>query len=328
MKRSATVLTLVLLAAPAFAQDDPAKKPNEPPAPAPAPGGDAKKPDAPPAKKERKTSAEADAAMKKYESLLSFRPSEIKSGRVRMEGEIPQLGGAIKIDCRWEKGKDATYDVELPEALLQQIPPAMQDMLKKKMGSQMAGKLFEGMSAHFVHYDVAGKTTDGKFSIELTPYDEQVEFDKAVLTFDGAGLLEKQVVTPHVDPSNPQAAMMAGMEIESAFKHAKRGDRFVVESMTSSTPMGDQTVAYTYFDVKDQPALVKSLEISSPMMPEPMVMSFHDWEIDGKTVAGTEKKDDAAKPAEKKDAKPAEKPADKPGENPAPVPPAPKDGDK
>jgi hypothetical protein len=155
---------------------------------------------------------------------------------------------------------------------------------------------------------------DGKTTVELTPFAEKAQFEKGTLFFDADGLLVKQVVALKADPDNPQTAMMAGSDLETTFKYAKSGSGYVVETANQTTPMGDTSMNFSYFDVKDQPKLLKRMDMTNPMMQ--LTVEFHDYALDGKAIAGTEKG-----AAEKKEEKPAAPPAEKPAE-----PTAPKDG--
>jgi hypothetical protein len=323
VKSTAAALLVVSLAVPALAQDvDPAKPPVAPaPAPAPA-GGDSAKPAAPAdaktAKKERKTTPEAEAAIKRYADQLAFPPADAKSFHFVSDVEIPQLGGSVTLDYRWEKDKTPVAKVELPEATRDQIPEQFRAMIEKQMAEQMGAQLAERIDAKLTKYNLSHKAEKDGIVVEITAFDEEkCEFDSGKLIFDANGLLSKQTVTPHVDPNNPQSAMMAGVEIEIAFKHAKKGDRYAIDTITQTMPMGEVGMTFQYFELKDSPVLPKSIEITSAMMPAPMTVAYHDWEVDGKAIAGTEmKKPEAEKPAEKPADKPAEKPADKPADPP------------
>jgi hypothetical protein len=313
-------LLVAALAVPAFAQDgDPTK---QPPAPVPVPaGGDAAKPaPAAAAKKERKTTPEAEAAIKRYADLIPFPPKDAKSYHFAADFEMAMFGGAVKLDYRWEKDKAPVFKVELPEALLAQVPPEAQDKLKAQMAEQMGGQMSERFDAKYAKYHLSHKAEGDGVVVDITAIEgEKCEFETGKMTFDSRGLLTKQTVKPHLDPNNPAAQMMGDMELEMAFKYAKKGDQWAVESMTQSGPMGETGMKFSYFEPEGLPALPKSIEITSPMMPEPINVAYHDWELNGKAVPGTElKKAEAAKPADK----PADKPVDKPAD--APTPPAPK----
>jgi hypothetical protein len=298
---------VVLAASPALAQDEPAKKPD--PAPASPPAAQAQ----PEAKKERKSTPESDAALARYESLLAFPPKDVQKLRFKIESDVPGQG-LFKVDFRWEKGKPSSAEVELPENLVQMIPPQMLSNVKDQVTKQFAGSVMDSPVSKFADYNLASKSDAGKVTVELTPAKASSQFDKGTLYFDADGLLAKSVVTMRADPSNPQSAMLAGAEITTTYKYTKAADRYVVESSAQSTPMGEVSVTFAYFDLKDQPKLLKSLEVASPQMP--ITIEYHDYEVDGKPVAGTQKKAEPKK-------EPAEKPAEKPTE-PAPAP-APKD---
>jgi len=86
-------------------------------------------------------------------------------------------------------------------------------------------------------------------------------------------------------------------------------------------PIGESTVKFVYYEIKDQAPLPKQLEVATPMLPEPLVIALHDFVVDGKAVPGT------ARPLEKKAEPAASKPDEPKPEAPKPEPPKP-DGPK
>lgn len=311
MKSVRTALVVLTLCVPAFAQDG---EPAKPAAPAPAAPTETK----PAAAKTRTATAESEAAFHKYAKLVAFPPNGVKSYAYTMDAMIPQLGEAIEISYEFEESKEPKVDVKLPAALTQQIPPEMLDTVKKQVSSQMRGQSLDRADAKIGDYNLSHKSEGGKTIVTATLFEPKAQFETATYTFNTDGLLEKQVFTMNVDPSDMQAAAMAGAEIEMTFTYAKKGDLWGFDTINTATPMGDMAMKFSWFDLKDTVPLPKTMEMSSPMMPEPMAITFHDFKIDGKAVAGTEKKADAPKTEEKpKDAPPA-----------PPAPPAPADGGK
>lgn len=315
MKSVRTSLAVLTLCVPAFAADgDPAK----PAAPAPAAPGEAKVE----AAKSRSATPESEAAFHKYAKLVAFPPNGVKAYSYSMDALVPQFGEAIQITFHCEEGKETRTEVKLPAMLeeqLAQLPPEMQEQVKKQFSSQMGGQSLEKADAKIGEYNLSHKSEGGKTIVTATLFDDKAQFESATYTFNGDGLLEKQVFTMHVDPNNPQAAMMAGVEMEMNFTYAKKGDLWGFDTINTVTPMGDVALKFTWFDLKDAIPLPKSMEMTSPMMPEPISIVFHDFKIDGKAVAGTEKKAEAPKTEEK--------PKDAPPAPPAPAP-APADGGK
>ncbi len=306
MKSVRTALAVLILSVPAFAADGDPVKPVAPVAPAETKVETAKI---------RTATAESEAAFHKYASLVAFPPHGVKAYSYTMDALIPQLGEAIQISYEFEDGKEPKTDVKLPPSLEQQIPPEMHDQVKKQFSSQMGGQSLEKADAKIGEYNLAHKSEGGKTIVTATLFDDKAQFENATYTFNGDGLLEKQVFTMHVDPSKPEAAMMAGVEMEITFTYVKKGDRWGFDTINTVTPMGDISVKFAWFDLADTIPLPKSMEISMPMLPEPMTITFHDFKVDGKAIAGTQRKVETPKTEEK--------PKDAP-----PAPPAPADGGK
>lgn len=313
MKSVRTALAVFTLCVPAFAADGDPVKPVAPVAPAETKVETAKI---------RTATPESEAAFHNYAKLVAFPPHGVKAYSYSMDALIPQFGESIQINFWFEEGKEPKTEVKLPKMIedqLAQLPPEMQEQVKKQFSSQMGGQSLERADAKIGEYNLTHKSEGGKTIVTATLFDDKAQFESATYTFNSDGLLEKQVFTMHVDPSNPQAAMMAGVEMEMTFTYAKKGDYWGFDTINTVTPMGDVGLKFTWFDLKDTIPLPKSMEMNSPMMPEPLAINFHDFKIDGKAIAGTEKKAEAPKTEEK--------PKDAPPAPPAPAP-APSEGGK
>lgn len=287
----------------ASAQDPPpGPGKSDPPAPA-APSDPGAKP-APPAKKERKADAKAVAVFEKYAKAVAT-PAQagVKDAKCRIDFALPQLGGeTIVLIPHWSSGGKYECEVELPESLAAQIPPEFLGMMKKQLSGQFGdiARMFLGSAdERNADYDLEYSEESGKPVVKLTAFAEKAEAESSKAFFGADGLIEKTVTTPKVDPNDPQSQMMAGVEIETTFKHEKLPKGYVVSALSTSTPMGQFDVAMKYHDGPDGLPLAKAIEISSPMLPEPLVMTVYDYVLDGKAIAST------AKPKTEKPATPA-----------------------
>jgi len=297
MNARIAIPALLLLAAAAAADD--AAKPDAPKKPA----------DAPPAKKERKSSPEAEAAFKKYASLLHFPSAKYKTVEMMTHADVATLGG--EIGCKFVVKEDGTVsvDVTLSEAAKKQFGTQLSQI--KSAVSWMVGAIFRPFlvpaDKTAKQYDVSAKTEKDKTLVQIKRFEDAAAWDTGTLTFNAEGLLEKQVGTLNVDPNDEMGALNAGVEIETTLEYKKRGDLYTIESAKFTHPsMGESSVKATYYEIEGSPPFPKELTFNSLMTNE-VVISVHDIVVDGKKVAGTERK--VEKPVEKKPADPA-----KPGE--------------
>jgi len=265
----------------------------------------------PPAKKERKTSKEAEAAIAKYASLLHFPSTKYKTVEMNSHAYVQMAGG--EIGCKFNVKEDGTVaiDVSVSDAAMKQFGPqakSIKDAIKKQVEGIFRPFLVP-MDVTAKQYDLAFRADKDKSVVEMTRFADAAAWDKLVLTFGADGLLEKQVGVPNVDPNDQMGAMYAGVEIETKVEHKKRGDRFTIESATISDPMGESSLKASYYEIPDAAPLPKELVFASPLVGE-ITVSVHDFVLDGKKIAGTERKDET-KPATPP-AKPSEptKPAD------------------
>jgi hypothetical protein len=286
-------LCLVLAASTAFAQD----KPAAPGAPAPA------------AKKERKTSPEAEAALTRYVSLLHFPSGKYKTLEMNSHTDVAMMGG--EVGCRFTVKADGVVDVDvtLSEAMKQQIAGGGEGV--KKAAAKMVGGVFKPflVPADVVakQYDLSSRVDGGKTVVEMKRFSDDAAWETATLWFSADGLLEKQVGTPHVDPNDPMSAMNAGAELETTLEYKKRGDLYTIESAKILQPMGEAGVKFSYYELPGVSPLPRQIDLSDPMIGE-LAIAVHDIVVDGKKVAGTERKEEP-KPA----------PTPTPGTPPAPA---------
>jgi len=314
MKARIAFSFLALVAATAVAQDGEkpkdGKKDGNPPAPPAA------TPPTPAAKKERKVTPEAEAAIKKYASLLHFPNSKYKTVELNSHCDVAMAGG--EVGCKFVVKEDGavTTDVTLSEAAKAQYGNQLKQ-IKAGIASQVDGVFRPFLVPADVmtkQYDLASHVEKGKTIVEISRFAEGAAWDKATLTFNEDGLLEKQVGTLNVDPNDQMAMMNAGVEIETTLAYKKRGDLYTIESATITHPaMGESTIKASYFEIAGVAPLPKRLDFNSPMFGE-IAVSVHDFVVDGKKIAGTERKDEPKPaPAAPKAADPA-----KPETPPAP----------
>lgn len=303
MRHRLAAATLLCTAAAALAGDG---EPEKPVAPA--------KPEAPaePAKKERKVSREAEAAVTRYAGLLHFPSASHKSVQMDSHCELAMFGGEVNCRFSLKPGGEVALDIKLPEAATQQYPEEQLDFFKKQaetlVGSLMKPFLVPA-DAMAKEYDLEAKEVDARTTVSLARFAERAVWDRATLWFNADGLLEKQVGTLNVDPNDPMSQSMAGVEIETTFEYAKRGDRYTIETGRMVQPMGENVVKLKYFEIEGQAPLPREIEVTTPYFAEPILIVLHDFVVDGKPVKGTERKAAEAaktpeKPAETAPAKP------------------------
>lgn len=330
MKYAAVFLVLAAAAAPAVAQDDPAKKPDAPAAPpAPAAGAAdaAKKPEA---KKERKVDDAGLKALARHIGLLHL-PSGDGIKSLSGKAELDQMGTKIAFDPRWSAEKGFDLDVHLSDQIKQMAAAQGMDeaKLEKTVKQQLAGQLgigllFESPEKSWAHFDVAFKQQGDDQVVDLTPFDDEADADSRKYVFGKDGLIKTSSLSPKVDPSNPQSQMMAGMTFDTTWSYEKKGEKSLVTGRTMSVMGMEIESKVTYFDGPGGSFLPKDLTISTPQ--GDVTVKFSDYTVDGKPVESTKAAAAApAKPAEKSTEKPESKPAEKPVDAP-PAPPAPKDG--
>jgi len=309
MKARVAFTVLALAAASASADDGskPPAKPAEPTQPAPAAP-------APAAKKDRKATPEAEAAVRKYASLLSFPNSKYKTVEMNSHCDVQMMGGEVGCKFTVKDGGTVTLDITLPEAVRQQYGDGQLSTFKNAAKS-MVGGMFKPFivtaDAMAKQYDLASRVENGKTVVEMTKFSDDAAWDKSTLWLNADGLVEKQKGVPNVDPNDLNAQMSAGDEIETTFVYAKHGDLYTIESAKISQALGESTIKIAYYDVAGQLPLPKELSISSPVIGE-LLISLTDFVLDGKPVAETARKPDE-KPATPPATKPEpQKPADPP----------------
>jgi hypothetical protein len=292
MKARFSYALIVLAAATAAAQDG--TKPASPIAPA------APQTPAAPARKERRTTPEAEAAIKRYVGLLHFPNPVYKKVEMNSHCELQMLGGEVGCKFSMKESGDIALDVVLPEAVREQYGDAQLVDIKKTAAGWVGGyfrPFLVPLDVTTKQYDLASRTEDGRTIVDLVRFAEHAAWEKATLWFSKEGLLEKQVGTPNVDPDDPLAAMNAGAEIELTIDYKKRGELYTVEGGKLVEPLGESTVKLSYYEIPDKAPLPKELAVTTPMMPDTLVIALHDYVLDGKAVAGTARKRDEPAPA-------------------------------
>jgi hypothetical protein len=306
------------LSVPAAAQDapsGPSKREGEPAAPA------AK---APPAaeKKERKADPKATAALERYRKLLHTPGSAgVKHLTARGELKLDMLPEPVVVRPRWKSGKDGfALDVEIPESVKQAYGPEAVAMIQRQFGglvNQMVAPLFTEAADDADAYDLAAKEEGGAVAVTMTPFDDaRAKQERQKLEFGADGLLSRVVLTPKVDPEDPNAALMAGVDIDVTLTHEKRGERYVTSGFTALLPMGEMKSSATFWDGPGGLPLPKTISLTLPISPEPFRVDLWDYVLDGKAVEATAKpKEPEIRLVEEKSV--GEKPAPGP-EKPAP----------
>jgi hypothetical protein len=226
---------------------------------------------------------------------------------------VEAAGG--EVGCKFVVKNDGTVatNVTLSEAARAQYGAQLQQ-IKDGISSQVSGifrPFLVPADTTAKQYDLVSKVEKGKTIVEMSRFDDKATWEKATLTFDADGLLEKQVGTLNVDPNDSMGAINAGVEIETTMTYKKRGDKYTIESAVVSHPtMGESSVKANYWEVEGAAPLPKELVYNSVLFSE-VVVSVHDFVVDGKKIAGTERKDEAKPAAPAKPAEPS-KPAEPP----------------
>ncbi len=286
MRTTSLAAALVVLAAAAAApaQDGAKPKSADPVAP-PAP------------KKERKTSPEAEAAVQKYASLLHFPSSVWKSMQMSAHADVPQFGGEIGCSLSVKETGEVGIEVQMPEASRRQYGDQLAGI--QAAARNMVDKQFKPFlvpaDVMAKQYDLSARKDKDKTVVDVVRYADKAAWDKASLTFAADGLLEKVVGMPNIDPNDPMSAMDAGAEVEMTFQYKKRGERSTIESAKVVRPVGETTVKLAYFEPQGSAPLPKQIDIDDPIIGQLSIL-VHDYVLDGKKVAGTERKDEP-KPA-------------------------------
>jgi hypothetical protein len=266
-----------------------------------------------PAKKERKVDPKAVEALESFAKRMhSPRSMGLKSLSARGEVETQMFPDPIVFRTTWAADRPLDIDVEVPAALLEAFPPEMHDSIRglaKQQVLMVVRPLFGGAAEGLDAYDIAWKPADGGGGkASMKPFAEDAPMDSMSWEIGKDGLATRWVFAPHVDPSNPMAAQMAGMEYEVEMKYEARGERHVFSSLTLRDPMsGDTPIQPSYYEVA-KGFLPKALEIRGANGSQ--TVRFFDYVADGATpVEGT------ARPAA-----PEKKPADPKPSTPTPAP--------
>lgn len=323
-RRLALVATVCVLAtAPAAAQDQGGPGKDEP---APGPGKEEKPAEpaaAAPAKKERSVDPKAQEVYDRYRKLLAIpATSGVKELSTQAEMFPMQLGGErLGIKLTWKAEGGLSYEFDLPESVKAQFGDQLamvEQQLSMQLG-QFIGPFFDDPTAQLAKYNLAAAEEGGKTVVTLTPFEDRAPLERGRFTVGADGLPEQFVVAPKGNANNP---MTGGQDIVVSFKHAKRGERFVLSNFGFTLPFGEFTAEATYVDGPNALPLLRTLALANPMQPEADLVTFYDYVVDGKPVESTAKPKAEKKPEETKPAEP--KPEEKKPEAPAPGPEAPK----
>jgi hypothetical protein len=232
--------------------------------------------------------------------------------------EIATLGGEVGCTFSTKEDGDVSLDMKLPDAMKSQKGGGNGDVMKHMVES-IVGTLIKPflVPADLVasQYDIAARDDKGRTVVDLTRFSDKAAWESATLYFSKDGLLEKQVGTPNVDPNDMMAAASAGVEIEITFDYKKRGDQYTIEGGRMTDGMGESTVKISYYDLEGQAPLPMELEMTTPMVTEPVVIALHDYVLNGKAIVATARKPETKtepKPVAKEPAKPAPPASDPP----------------
>ncbi len=318
--RTASSLVVLALAASAYAQDDPAKKPAPTP---PAPAEPAKPDAAPPAKKERKVDPEATKALDAYAALVHF-PATAGWKSVTLKGDYEQNGMVFGINPKWTAESGFDFEVTVPSQVIEMAKAqgATEDMvtpqIKGQLGQLVAysgvDAMFERPGKNWAHYDLAVKKDGDDRVVELTAFDDQADAAARTYVFDKTGLLKTTTKTPKA--SDPMAAQLGGMPLQVDWKFEKKGARYVLTERT--IPIASITSHFAYFEDPSGAVLLKQTRLETPQGEH--TIDFHDYVVDGKPFESTKSatpksaapSDGGAKPAAPSGDKPVDKPAEPP----------------
>lgn len=325
----ALAAALVLaVATPSSAQDQPsgpgkdappAAAPGTAPKAAPAPGAGAARPE----KKERRVDAKAKDLLDGYAKQLATPSSAAeKSVSCRMEWDAAMLGGAtVSMRPSWEKGGAYKCPVTLPEEVTQLFAPEQLDAMRGMFDlytGLMTRAFIAGPVAAAEDYDVLYQEEQGKPVVLLMAWSDRAELQKQKVYIGEDGLAKRLVFQLRLDPSNPLAAQMAGVDVEVDLTHAKQDDRTVVSKTTVTMPIGVFSLEPKYAKGPRGTPLPVSVEIRNEAGATTEPARILDWVVDGKPVETTSSAPAAATSpkepsAPSKDAQPADPAAPKDG---------------
>ncbi len=293
----ATVLPLGL----ATAGEDPTPAPVEETDGADKPKGDAgaKAGDAPKAgeqaKEERKVDAAAVASLKKWGDAMHL-PTHTRADEISSYATAANAGlfggGELTVKTTWKRDGDLGLDVTVPPEMVESVPEQQLSMLKglfTTWAREALAPVLIAPAKYAADYHIAEKKQGDETAVELLPYSETAAAELQLLYFDEDGLLTRRVMIPRVDPNDPMQQMLVGAEIESTYGYERIGKRSVLKRMSMLTPMGELGVTYTYYEVTGGAPLLKSFSMQTPFVPDPVVVSFHDYKVDGQPIVTKER---------------------------------------
>lgn len=279
-------------AAPVRAEDPP--KPAAPPA-GPSDGAAPAKPEGEAAaapKRERKVDARAADALRRYAKLLLL-PSSGGAKSLAAQGEmrLEMIPEPIALSPKWTEADGFSLGVAIPDSVKQAYGPEVVEAIRKQFESlvtMMVEPLFADPSKQAEAYDLTAKDEADGVSVVFLPFDDsKARAERQRWVFGADGLLTRVVLTPKVDPKDPSAAMMAGIDVEMSIEHEKRGERYVTKGFTASLPMGEMRSTAEFWDGPGGLPLPKWIDVTLPMSSEPFRAELWNYTLDGKPAEWT-----------------------------------------
>ena len=247
------------------------------------------------AKDERKVDAAAVASLKKWGEAMHL-PAHMRAEGISSYATASNAGlfggGELTVKTTWKRDGDLDLEVTLPAEMVENVPEQQLSMLKGLFitwAREALAPVMISPSKYAADYHIAEKKQGDETAVELLPYSETAAAELQLLYFDEDGLLTRRVMIPRVDPNDPMQQMLVGAEIESTYGYEKIGKRSVLKRMSMLTPMGELGVTYTYYEVTGGTPLLKSFSMQTPFVPDPVVVSFHDYKVDGQPVVTKER---------------------------------------
>ncbi len=317
MKTLRTITLLALFAAaPALAQDGsgPAPAPGDKPADAPSAPKDAAAEGA--KATECRVDPAARGAIEEHARKVHFPFAAMKPMRAKASADVASFGGKYVFSLDWSDKGEMAVDVEIPEAMREAYPEEQLGMVKAQSRQFLeisAGPLLKPMTRYFGDFHVEHAEIGGKKVVQLTAATEKANAEKIVLEFNDQGLVSRQVITPRIDPDSPNAAFLAGADIVVEYTYSKRGDRYTIDALGLTIPMGQVDSKLEYYELPDGSFVPKAATVNTAFLAEELTVDFHDYVIDGKPVPETKQKSE--KPSTE-----GEKPAAPPATDTPPSP--------
>jgi hypothetical protein len=293
-------------AVPALAQDGPPVPPAPPAAPPAAPAA----PTAPeaPAKHENKVSDAAKAVWAGMEKV-AYNPVNAglkeMQGKMRLNLEVPGMDESSGMPpmtadfaITFKAPADVTVEASSESPMLQMQLDGMKQQVKQLLTMSLGQ-----VRTHEGEYDADVEEKDGKKFLVVKMYEKNEPRGEMKMEMDARGLPSKGTIKA-TDP-------MTGMEgsMDMSYTYAAEGDRFILEKLLVTNPMGNTSMNFKYTDAGGM-KLMTEIRGSIEAMGIGMVFKYVELTANGKKVE---------LPAEK----PAEQPAGTPTAPGGAVPPAP-----